>query len=342
MSNPERNLSVILGCQGTSLTADERAFFAEIRPFGFILFARNIENPVQLRALTSELRSCLDQPDAPILIDQEGGRVQRMRPPHWRPAPPMKVFGDLHKVAPNRAREALSLNIQLLASELISVGISVDCAPLLDVSNELTHNVIGDRAFAEDADVVSDLGQVAVEAFLANGVLPVMKHVPGHGRATVDSHKDLPRVNADRALLSKTDFKPFHDLWDCPLAMTAHIVYEAIDPDNPATTSKIVINDVIRREIGFQGLLISDDLSMQALSGDFEARAKHSLEAGCDLALHCNGDRGEMEAVVRGVTPLTSEQWSKWRDMQSRLGKPVEFDPAEASEKLQRWLRGVL
>lgn len=342
MSNQAPSRSVILGCAGAKLTTDEQAFFREADPFGFILFARNVENPDQLCQLTSDLCESVDRPDAPVFIDQEGGRVQRMRPPHWRVAPAMQVFGELYKSSPEKAREALALNIALLAAELRAVGISVDCAPLLDVSNPATHAAIGDRAFSPDADSVCDLGRVAMDAFMANGVFPVIKHIPGHGRATVDSHKDLPVVSATHDELSAIDFKPFQSLRDAPFGMTAHIIYEAIDAARPATTSPTVIHDVIRQEIGFEGLLISDDLSMHALTGDFESRARGCLEAGCDLALHCNGDPAEMEAVGRAAPPMTESQWSKWRSFREDLKRPADFDTADAERRLESLLAGLL
>lgn len=342
MSNRAHDLSVILGCAGTSLSDDERSFFREVRPFGFILFARNVDTPEQLRHLTEDLRDCVDRDDAPIFIDQEGGRVQRLRPPHWRAAPPMKLFGDLYKTNPDHAREALALNIQLLSAELLDLGITVDCAPLLDISTATTHVAIGDRAISDDVEVVCDLGRVAAESFLAAGILPVIKHLPGHGRATVDSHKDLPRVSAPRETLSRTDFVPFRHLKDMPLAMTAHIVFEDIDPSSPATTSQTVIGDIIRKDIGFDGLLISDDLSMHALTGGFRDRAMGSLDAGCDLALHCNGDMSEMKAVVDGASALSDAQWAKWQAAKGRLLPPQNIDRAEARSRLNSLLAPLL
>lgn len=294
-----------------------------------------------MRRLTDELRGCLDQPDAPIFIDQEGGRVQRLRPPHWRAAPPMKLFGDLYRYHPEDAKRALALNIGLIAAELRDVGISVDCAPLLDVANELTHDAIGDRAISNDAKTVAALGRVATDAFLDHGIFPVVKHMPGHGRATIDSHEGLPAVSASHADLTAVDFHPFREISDAPFGMTAHIVYEAVDPAAPATMSRTVISDIIRDEIGFDGLLISDDLSMHALTGSFRNRATDCLEAGCDLALHCNGDRDEMAAVVDGARPMSDSQWQKWQAAQ-QLRHETSFDRKAAQEELAVLLKGLV
>jgi len=232
--------------------------------------------------------------------------VARLRPPHWREAPPAAVFGALSQHNEDKAADAVRINAQLIGSELASLGIDVDCAPVLDVPAEGSHDIVGDRAFGTAPELVSRLGRAALKGFLAAGVIPVVKHIPGHGRASVDSHLELPVVTDELSELRRVDFVPFAELADAPWAMTAHVVYEAIDRDNPATTSRIVINDIIRGEIGFDGLLISDDLSMKALSGTFGERAALALSAGCDVALHCNGDLDEMRAVADGSGPLTS------------------------------------
>src|SRR5215469_3361019 len=288
----------IYGCSGTTLSADERAFFREARPWGFILFGRNIESPDQVRALVRALRETVADMSAPILIDQEGGRVARLKPPHWHARLAAARFGALHDVNPEAAREATYLNARLIAHDLADLEISVDCLPVLDVPAVGAHDVIGDRAFAQDPMTVIDLGRAQIEGLMEGGVLPVMKHIPGHGRAGADSHLALPRVEADVEELSASDFVTFRSLDLCPMAMTAHVVYDSIDPQRPATTSPKVIRDVIRGEIGFDGLLMSDDLSMKALDGPLEVRTRAALFAGCDVVLHCNGDMEEMELVA--------------------------------------------
>ncbi|EKV31411.1 Beta N-acetyl-glucosaminidase [Caenispirillum salinarum AK4] len=303
MLSVKHPLAAIFGLAGPRLTDAERAFFADADPYGFILFGRNVETPDQVRALVAELRACVGR-EAPVLIDQEGGRVRRLKPPHWRDAPSMAPFVALHARDPAAAGRAVSLNASLLAAELADLGIDVDCYPLADVPVAGAHDIIGDRAFGHDPAVVSTLCGHAISGLLAGGVLPVIKHIPGHGRAFADSHLDLPTVDADRATLEATDFVPFKALAQAPYGMTAHIVYTALDPDRPATTSPTVIRGVVRGELGFEGLLMTDDLSMKALTGDFAVRAAESLAAGCDLVLHCNGDMDEMTAVARGCRPL--------------------------------------
>ncbi|WP_142850659.1 beta-N-acetylhexosaminidase [Telmatospirillum sp. J64-1] len=298
-------LAVILGCSGPTLTEEERDFFTRHNPLGFILFGRNIKTPEQVAALVGELRATVGREDAPVLIDQEGGRVQRLHPPHWRKAPPGAVFATLARRDIERARHALYLNNRLIAADLVALGIDVDCTPVLDVPVSGAHDVIGDRAFGEEPGMVADLGGVVCKAMLDGGVIPIVKHVPGHGRAMVDSHLDLPVVDATLEELRRRDFAPFATLKDAPWAMTAHVVYRAIDANAPATTSRRVIEEIVRGEIGFDGLLLSDDLSMKALKGDFGARTAASLEAGCDVVLHCNGDMAEMKAIVAAATPMT-------------------------------------
>lgn len=301
---------LILGCLEPTLGERERAFFAEADPYGFILFKRNCETPDQVAALTGALRDCVGRPDAPVLVDQEGGRVQRLGPPHWRPMPAAARFGRLASRDLGAGREAVALNARLLGDELAASGFSADCAPVLDLSFPETHEVIGDRAFGTSPALVADLGRVFCDGLAAAGVLPIVKHMPGHGRATVDSHLELPRVSAGRADLEASDFAAFRALADAPWAMTAHIVFEAIDPDRPATVSPRVIEQVIRGFIGFEGVIVSDDLSMEALCGSLGARARAALAAGCDLALHCNGDPGQMTELVGtvGDIPADSEE----------------------------------
>ena len=287
----------ILGCSGTSLTAEEAAFFAEADPWGFILFARNVETPEQVRKLVDDLRGSVGREDAPVLIDQEGGRVQRLGPPHWRRYPPGAAYAG-------SGAEAARLGGRLIAADLAGLGITVDCAPVLDLPAPGAHAIIGDRAFGDRPAEAAALARAMAEGLLSGGVLPIIKHIPGHGRATSDSHESLPRVDASKGDLERWDFEPFRMLADLPAAMTAHVVYSAFDPDNPATTSKVVIDRVIRGAIGFQGLLISDDLEMKALSGTLRERAEASLAAGCDIVLQCHGGVADMADAVAGTTAL--------------------------------------
>lgn len=333
--------AVIFGCAGRALTSWERGFFAETDPLGFILFARNCEAPAQVRALVADLRAAIGRADAPVLIDQEGGRVQRLRPPHWRDAPAAARFGRLAEQAPARACEAARLNARLIAGELADLGITVDCAPVLDLRLESTHSAIGDRAFAADPARIADLGRAVCEGFLAGGVLPVIKHLPGHGRALVDSHHELPRVDLARAELEPSDFAAFRALADAPLGITAHVLFTAIDPVRPATTSPIVISEVIRGSIGFDGLLMTDDLSMSALAGDLASRAAAALAAGCDLALHCNGERAEMTAVAEVAPPLTAEAERRLAAARARVGPVEPLDPRVLSERLDALLEAA-
>ena len=321
----------ITGVSGTELTAAEREFIRAERPWGFILFKRNIADPEQVRALTAALRDTVGRPDAPILIDQEGGRVARLQPPHWRIYPPGRAYGELVANDPLTAREITRLGARLMAHDLHVLGINVDCAPVLDVPDPKGHEIIGDRAYGDTPEQVATLGRAAAEGLLAGGVLPIIKHIPGHGRALSDSHLELPVVKAKLLELEIRDFAPFRVLSDMPMAMTAHVVYAAIDRKNPATTSKKVIKQVIRGSMGFDGLLMSDDLSMKALTGDFKQRAKDSLSAGCDVVLHCNGDMDEMKAVMSGVGKMSKEARRRAQAVMNRLVKvPEPFDPAEA------------
>ena len=328
----------IYGCSGTTLSADERAFFREVRPWGFILFGRNIETPDQIRALVRALRETIADISAPVLIDQEGGRVARLKPPNWHERPAAACFGALHDGNPEAAREATYLNARLIAHDLADLGINVDCLPVLDVPAVGAHDVIGDRAFAQDPMTVIDLGRAQIEGLMEGGVLPVMKHIPGHGRAGADSHLALPRVDAAVEELSASDFVTFRSLDLCPMAMTAHVVYDSIDPQRPATTSPKVIRDVIRGEIGFDGLLISDDLSMQALDGPLDVRARAALFAGCDIVLHCNGDMDEMRQVASEVKILDGIPLKRAEAALAHLVTPDAFDPNAAEVRLAQLL----
>ena len=326
--------AVILGCAGEALSAAERDFFAAVDPLGFIVFARNCRAPEQLRDLVSELRASVGRAEAPVLIDQEGGRVQRLRPPHWRDTPAAIRFGALYAVDPQAARDAAHLNARLIAEDLQSVGIDVDCLPVLDLPLEGAHEVISDRAYGSDPALVADLGRAVCEGLLAGGVLPVIKHIPGHGRATVDSHLALPRVATPLAELRTSDFAPFRALNDMPIAMTSHVVYEALDDQAPATTSARVIEETIRRDIGFGGLLLSDDISMQALSGDLPERTAAALAAGCDAVLHCNGDAAEMEAVAEAAGPMSAAAMRRFQECRDRLTRPGPLDRRDAERQL--------
>ncbi len=328
--------AVIFGCSGPVLTDAEKRFFAESDPYGFILFARNIEQPEQVRRLVDDLRQSVGR-YAPILIDQEGGRVQRLRPPYWPARPPMALFGRMAAVDLPLARRAAGLNARLIAEDLMDLGIDVDCAPLLDVPVAGADAIIGDRAFNDDPMLIADLGRAVMQGLLDGGVMPIVKHIPGHGRAMVDSHKGLPVVDSDRATLEATDFVPFRALRDAPWAMTAHVVYSAFDDRAPATMSRLVIDQVIRGFIGCDAVLLSDDLSMHALSGRFEDRAALSLAAGCDLVLHCNGDDAEMRAVAAGVTPL--RDISEERLARADIRKQARPLAENAAQLLAQWLK---
>lgn len=292
--------AAVFGCEGPVLGAAERDFFRDYNPFGFIIFARNVENPDQLRALTLDLRAAVGR-DAPILIDQEGGRVQRLRGPHWREwLPPLDTVERAGAAAPR----AMALRSMLIAAELRAVGIDANCAPVADVASALTHPFLRNRCYGQDLDTVIKVARAVADAHLAMGVLPVVKHMPGHGRAQSDSHKDLPTVTESRTQLTAQDFAPFRALADLPMAMTAHIVFSAYD-DLPATQSPTMIK-VIREDIGFQGLLLTDDLNMQALSGTLADRTARSMVAGCDIALHCSGDLAEMQSVATAAGDMTA------------------------------------
>lgn len=325
----------IAGCSGTELTPDEVAFFKEADPWGFILFRRNVESPEQVRALCASLRDSVGRSDAPILIDQEGGRVQRLGPPHWPKYPSGSTYGRLHANDPLVQREITRLGARLIAHDLRSVGITVDCLPVLDVPSPGAHDVIGDRAYGRTPSQVAILGRAAAEGLLAGGVLPVVKHMPGHGRAGADSHLALPVVEAPREELERHDFAPFRMLTDMPLAMTAHVVYTALDPDHPATTSRIVMEEIVRGHIGYDGLVMTDDLSMHALSGSFRDRTEAAFAAGCDMALHCNGNMEEMSAVAEAAPVLSGEALRRANAALARITHdPEPLDPVDARARL--------
>lgn len=307
---------VIFGCSGPALTPNERAFFTAQQPAGFILFSRNVEAPAQLAALITELKATTKTGRPAVLIDQEGGRVRRLGPPHWPDFPPMANFGRQYGNSPAHALAALRLNLARIALELRRLGVNVNCLPVLDLHVEGADEIIGDRAFSNDPVVTAELGKATVEAMMEFGCLPVIKHIPGHGRAPADSHEALPVVEASLAELAAWDFRPFSACATAPLAMTAHVAFRAIDGERPASLSKKIVSEIIRGHIGFRGLLISDDIGMGALDGDFGERTAAVLEAGTDLVLHCGGDLDEMEAVANAV---------------------AEFDGAAAT-RLDAWL----
>lgn len=343
MSRPDPSPpgAAIFGCAATRLSDDERAFFKDADPLGFILFARNVETPDQVKGLVAELRASVGRDDAPVLIDQEGGRVARLRPPHWREAPPARRFGDLALTDRFVAAEAVALNSRLIAQELHALGIDVDCLPLLDVPSPGAHGIIGDRAYSDDPDMVAMLGRAACGGLLAGGVLPVIKHVPGHGRARVDSHEELPVVETPFDELVARDFQPFKALAEMPIAMTAHVIYTDIDPDRPATTSSEVITKVIRRLIGFDGLLLTDDIGMSALSGAMGLRGRAALAAGCDVVLHCSGKLDEMKAVAGSISALSDAAQDRFRRAREKIRPPEPFDSAAADHHIAELLKAA-
>jgi beta-N-acetylhexosaminidase len=303
-STPKAPRAVVLGCAGEKLTADEQRFFTNADPVGFILFRRNCRSPDQVCDLVLSLREAIGRSDAPILIDQEGGQVARLGPPHWRLYPSANRLGALPGP---RADAAARLGARLIADDLYHLGITVDCLPVLDLPVPGADPVIGERAYGSEPGRVARLGRAVCDGLLEGGVLPVIKHIPGHGRARVDSHDACPMVETSRDELRRTDFAPFRALSGMPWAMTAHIAYMIIDPTAPATLSRRLISEVIRGEIGFDGVLVSDDLSMRALGGRIGERVRRALTAGCDLVLHCNGNAREMEEVVTAAGPISAE-----------------------------------
>ncbi len=304
--------------------------FAAERPCGLILFARNVESPGQVRTLVADFKSAVESEDVLILIDQEGGRVQRLRPPHWRAMPPARCFGDLYATDPEAAKRAAFAGARLIAAELHDLGINVNCTPCIDVPQEGAHDIIGDRAFSTDPDVVSVLGRAVIDGTLAGGVLPVIKHVPGHGRALADSHKSLPCIDASCQSLEAFDFRPFRALRDAPLAMTAHVLLPAYDGQRPATVSKAIMQKVIRDQIGLTGLIMSDDIGMKALQGNYSARTRAVIEGGCDVVLHCSGKFSQMCEVADAAPELEGAPLARFDKARSELHKPEPFDEVEA------------
>jgi beta-N-acetylhexosaminidase len=324
----------ITGVSGTVLTAAEREFIRAMRPWGFILFKRNVEAPDQVSALVDELRNCLGEADAPVLIDQEGGRVARLGPPHWPVYPPGAVFGALYDLDPALGLNAARLSSRLIAADLTDLGISVDCLPLADVPVAGADAVIGNRAYGTESAKVAAIARAVTEGLEQGGVLPVLKHIPGHGRAAADSHFRLPTVDTSKEELERTDFAAFQPLADLPMAMTAHVVFSALDPAHPATTSATIIRQVIRGVIGFQGLLMSDDVSMNALAGSIAERTRAIVNAGCDMVLHCNGKLDEMRDVARETPELAGEALDRARRALASRRAPAPFDRRAARAEL--------
>jgi beta-N-acetylhexosaminidase len=328
--------ATILGCAGPTLGDDEARFFRGADPWGFILFARNIVSAEQVRALTSALRDSVGRPDAPVLIDQEGGRVARLRPPLWPAYPPGAAYGALYRRDEEAGLTLAWLGGRLIARDLAALGVNVNCAPIVDVPAPGAHDIIGDRAYADAPEPVAALGRAFAEGLIAGGVAPIMKHIPGHGRALADSHLDLPVVDADRASLTASDFAPFRALADMRMAMTAHVVFTAIDRERPVTWSPTAVESVIRGEIGFDGLLITDDLSMNALSGTIADRARRSIAAGCDVVLHCNGDLAEMHDVADAAGSLSTAAAARARRALADIETgPRAFDADEARARFE-------
>jgi beta-N-acetylhexosaminidase len=328
----------IAALAGPELGSSEAAVLRAAKPCGVILFSRNVANPDQVRRLADTAREAVGT-DILVLIDQEGGRVQRLRPPHWRELPPAAAFGRIYARDGREACEAALLAARLVAAELRACGINTNCAPVLDVPVPGSHNIIGDRAFGAEPQVVCELGRAVAKGYMAGGVLPVIKHIPGHGRATKDSHLDLPIVCAARKELESTDFATFRRLADLPAAMTAHVVFEAIDARLPASISESVTGEIIRGHIGFDGLLMSDDLGMKALSGSIGERAAAVIAAGSDVALLCSGDLGDTEAVAAVVPALEGRSLARYERARAVFGQQQPFDIAEAEAGLALALR---
>jgi beta-N-acetylhexosaminidase len=326
----------IAGVSAAELTAEERQFIGAARPWGFILFKRNIDTPSQVAILVRELRAAVGNPEVPVLVDQEGGRVQRLGPPHWPVYPAGVIFGDLYDIQPALGLTAAHLSARLIADDLTALGVTVDCLPLADVPVAGADAVIGNRAYGTEPDKVAAIARAVTEGLEQGGILPVLKHIPGHGRATADTHFRLPEVDTSRAELERTDFAAFQSLADLPMAMTAHVVFSALDPAQPATTSATIIEQVIRGVIGFQGLLMSDDVSMNALSGSIAERTRAILAAGCDMVLHCNGKLDEMREVAAATPELSGKPLERARRALASRKAPQGFDRQAARAELDR------
>ena len=324
----------ITGLSTEALTDGERVLLSSSRPCGIILFARNCISSEQIRKLIVEAKSAIGSDDVLVLIDQEGGRVRRLRPPEWRDLPPASAYAAIYATDPARAIRSARLAARLVAHDLRALGITMNCAPVLDVPVAGAHDIIGNRAYGGPWMQIASLGRAVAEGHMAGGVVPVIKHIPGHGRASADSHLELPSVATSRTELEASDFAPFHALRDLPAAMTAHVVFTEIDQVNPASTSIHIIEDVIRGKIGFDGFLMSDDLGMKALDGPFIERAAAVIRAGSDAALHCGGDIAEMEAVAAGVPVLQGAALRRFTDCIDLTRRTTAFDQAGAEAAL--------
>lgn len=323
------------GCAGPSLTDEEWRFLQKVRPCGLILFTRNCQSPTQVKALIDSFRDAVGSDDLLVAVDQEGGRVQRLQPPHWRKLPPAAAFGALYRDNPAAGVKAASAVSRMVARDLRALGFNMNCAPVLDLPVPGAHGIIGDRAYGNDVASIVALGRAVADGFLAGGILPVIKHIPGHGRATEDTHLALPVIDAPLEDLAATDFAPFRALADLPAAMTAHVVLAPVDARRPVSVSRPAIERIIRQEIGFDGLLICDDLSMAALSGDLGGRARAAIEAGCDIALHCNGRLAEMEQVAESVPLLEGRPAERFAAALDRCRAVSAFDASEALAALE-------
>jgi beta-N-acetylhexosaminidase len=340
MANPIG--AFISGCLGTALSEAERSFFTRTNPFGLILFRRNCQTPEQLKRLTDDFRTAVGRKSAPVFVDQEGGRVQRLGPPSnaWRHYPPARSYGETYARNPLAALRSARNVGRLMAEDLIAAGITVNCVPVLDVPQPGAHEIIGSRAYSDRIEQIMALARAHAAGFVDGGVIPVIKHIPGHGRAKADSHLELPVVEASRADLEAVDFPPFAAMADAPMAMTAHVVFTALDKNAPATLSKKVIASVIRKQIGFGGLLMTDDLSMKALSGSYAEKTLRALEAGCDLVLHCNGEMAEMEEVAEAAGVLKAKPLTRARAALRSARRPQPFDRKLALRDLETLLSG--
>jgi beta-N-acetylhexosaminidase len=332
-------LPIVFSCAGEELTSIERKFFARVNPFGFILFQRNCQSKEQVRWLIKQMRQTVGREDTAVLIDQEGGRVSRLQPPGWSKHPPARLFGAMYERDPEWGAEAMRLYARLVADELWQLGITIDCAPVLDLYIEGATEAIGDRAMSRKPPVVAALARLWAETFLAHGVLPVMKHMPGHGRLGVDPHQLLPIIRASRAELESEDFVPFELLKDLPLAMNSHAIFKSLDDTTPASLSASITNEIIRGVIGFDGLLFSDDINMKALQGAPADLAKGVLAAGADVALYCNGPLAEMEHIAAALQPMSEASWARW-EYAREMVKPPEgpYNPAGDSARLDMLL----
>ncbi len=305
---------VLLGCAGTKLTDEEASFFASANPFGFILFARNVQTPEQVRALTASLRRAVGREDAPVFVDQEGGRVARLRPPHWPSQPAAGDIGNLYAQDKKAGREAMRVQAETTARFLREVGIDGNCAPVLDLSVSGASPIMGDRTLSADPEAVAELGRIAVQTYLANGVMPVIKHMPGHGRVKVDPHEVLPFVDTEAQILEAWDFVPFRLLNDAPIGMNCHVVFRELDPQNPVSLSRRVHDKILRGKIGFKGLIFSDDLAMKALDLPLAERGKRALEAGADVVLYCPGVLEDSRAFCEPLPDMGGKALRKWAE----------------------------